>query len=169
MRLTRALSRSPLSPQSALPPLIPLEFLYAAPLATDPELSPDGTWVSYLAPAGKDNALNVWIGPVNASTPPRPLTAEGPWDMATGQFQWTADSRYILFLYDRTGGSRFRLYRQALDGSAPVDLLPRLGTDRPTEEELQRAGASGRPRRGFRWKKRMTPMKMMSRTSLPPS
>lgn len=134
-----------LFPQSALPPLIPLEFLFAAPLATDPELSPDGAWVSFLAPAGKDNALNVWIGPVNASTPPRPLTAEGPWDMAAGQFQWTADSRYILFLYDRTGGSRFRLYRQALDGSAPVDLLPRLGTDRPTGEELQRAGASGRP------------------------
>jgi len=65
--------------------------------------------------------------------------------MAPGQFQWTADSKYILYLYDRGGGARFRLFRQALDGSAPVDLLPRLGADRPSGEELARAGASGRP------------------------
>jgi dipeptidyl aminopeptidase/acylaminoacyl peptidase len=135
------------APQQAdLPPLIPLEYIYASPLATDPELSPDGQWLTYLAPAGKDNALNIWIGPVNNSFPVRPLTAEGPWDMASGQFQWTADSQYVLYLYDRGGGSRFRLYRQGLEpGSAPVDLLPRLGSDRPAGDELVKAGASGRP------------------------
>ena len=147
LSLSHSRPPSPLPPpfQAALPPLIPLEFLYAGPLATDPELSPDGAWVSYLAPAGKDNALNVWVGPVNNSAPVRSLTAEGPWDMAAGQFQWSADSRFILYLYDRGGGSRFRLYRQALNGSAPVDLLPRLGSPRPSAGELASAGASGRP------------------------
>lgn len=43
-----------------LPPLIPRAILFGNPAKTDPQISPDGKYLSYLAPDEK-NVLQIWV------------------------------------------------------------------------------------------------------------
>ena len=43
-------------------PLIPRSEIFGNPDKTNPQISPDGKWIAYLAP--KDGVLNVWVAPV---------------------------------------------------------------------------------------------------------
>ena len=45
--------------QKLTTPLIPREVLFGNPERADPQISPDGTQLGYLAPV--DGVLNVWI------------------------------------------------------------------------------------------------------------
>ncbi len=45
--------------RAELPPLIPREVLFGNPARSDPQISPDGTQPSWLAP-DKNGVLNVW-------------------------------------------------------------------------------------------------------------
>ena len=44
-------------------PLIPRDVLFGNPQRAQARLSPDGKWLSFLAPV--DGVLNVWVGPVD--------------------------------------------------------------------------------------------------------
>ena len=131
-------------------PLIPVELLYGQPLATDPQISPDGAWLSYLAPSPPNNTLNVFIvplrngstnsssssssGPQQQQSPPKAfqLTRESAFDIDPGQYQWSPDSHFILYLFDRDPkvGDRYRLWRKDVSrpGEEAVDLLPEFST-----------------------------------------
>ena len=126
-------------------PLIPVELLYGQPLVTDPQLSPDGAWLSFLAPSPPNNTLNVFVVPLRntSSTPPPPnspapkalqLTKETSFDVEPGAYQWSPDSRFVLYLFDRDPkvGDRYRLWRKevAKPSEEAVDLLPELSTGR---------------------------------------
>ena len=60
------------------------------------------------------------------------LTRETAFDVDPGQYQWSPDSRFVLYLFDRDPkvGDRYRLWRK--DVSKPnedaVDLLPEFST-----------------------------------------
>ncbi len=45
---------------AAPPPLIPRDVLFGNPVKAGPQISPDGTRLSYLAPSDK-GVLNVWV------------------------------------------------------------------------------------------------------------
>lgn len=196
MAFFRAPTLSSTPPPTLLPhqallrdtPLIPVELLYGQPLATDPQLSPDGerdfefsfclfwkqgekkptlvktqksslfllpfpfpsneqtetgAWLSYLAPSPPNNTLNVFLVPLRNATandkdpaPPPPkafqLTKETTFDVDPGQYQWSPDSRFILYLFDRDPkvGDRYRLWRKDVSRPAEeaVDLLPEFST-----------------------------------------
>src|SRR5690606_9027160 len=44
-------------------PLIPRDVLFGDPDRTGVQISPDGRWISYLAP--KDGVLNLWVAPAD--------------------------------------------------------------------------------------------------------
>src|SRR3546814_3760067 len=63
----------PLAAQT-LPPLIERARLFGNPSKVQARLSPDGKWISWIAP--RDGVLNIWVAPFGDPTNARPLTAE---------------------------------------------------------------------------------------------
>lgn len=124
----RALARPNAIPSKG-PPLIPPEIipravLFGYPERTTPTLSPDGTRISYLAPA--DGALAVWVRTIGrdddrvvAADPKRPIR----------NAFWSPDGTRVLYLQDTGGDENFHLFAAAPDGEGePIDLTPYEGT-----------------------------------------
>lgn len=114
----------PAAPQ-AVPetPLIPRSVLFGNPERTRPRLSPDGKWVSYLAP--KDGVLNVWVAPLDQPKEARVVTK----DTSRGIrfYDWAYTSRHLIYAQDKAGDENWRLYSAAIDQDAIVDLTPLEG------------------------------------------
>ncbi|HXG72985.1 MAG TPA: hypothetical protein VNJ04_20520, partial [Gemmatimonadaceae bacterium] len=95
-------------------PLIPLEHFFDNPEIGGAQISPDGKWLSYVKPyKGK---LNVYIRPVNGTErDERVMTTDTV--RPVGQYFWSRDSRYLLYVQDKGGNENFRIY--AVDPSQP--------------------------------------------------
>lgn len=101
-------------------PLIARAKLFGNPTRAQGRLSPDGRWVSWLAP--KDGVLNIWVAPADAPENARPLTAETARPIR--QHFWAPDSSCILFVNDRGGDEDFLLYAVAPTGGEVKALTP---------------------------------------------
>lgn len=79
--------------------LIPRRTLFDNPTFFGAKISPDGRWISWLAPV--DGVLNVWIAPATDMKAGEPVTR------TTGRpinwQDWSADGRFLMFLNDETG------------------------------------------------------------------
>lgn len=106
-----------------LPPLIPRELLFGPPARLAPQLSPDGRFVAFLAPAGE--GLGLWVQEVETSAPPRVLTPERRRDLR--QFFWQPDGQGLLYVDDPTGEEDGSLYQVPLSGGTPRRLTPPRG------------------------------------------
>ncbi|KAI9221422.1 Alpha/Beta hydrolase protein [Blastocladiella britannica] len=114
----------------------PVDTFFASPDRAAPQLSPNGQYLSWLAPGTTTAAKNlqVWIQPLaefrcNGVHPdttgdsPQQITHHPTHDIR--YYKWTLDSSHLLFLQDTDGDEDFRLYRVPINGSAePVDLTP---------------------------------------------
>src|SRR6202158_5527912 len=102
-------------------PLIPREVLFGNPERADPQISPDGTQIGYLAPV--DGVLNVWIRTLG-KTDDRPVTADKHRDIRN--FLWQYDNKHILYVQDVGGGGdeNWRLYQTDLATKQTKDLTP---------------------------------------------
>jgi len=87
-------------------PLIERAKLFGNPSKTGGRLSPDGKWISFIAP--RDGVLNVWVAPIATPDQARPLTAEKTRPIR--QAFWSPDSKSILFVNDKGGDENFLLY-----------------------------------------------------------
>ncbi len=87
-------------------PLIPRAKLFGNPTKIGGKLSPDGKWISFIAP--RDGVLNVWVAPIATTDQARPLTAEKTRPIR--QAFWSPDSKSILFVNDKGGDENFLLY-----------------------------------------------------------
>ncbi len=102
-----------------LPPLIPRDVLFGNPERAAPQLSPDGTRLSYLAPL--DGVLNVWVGDVDGSNA-RPVTQDR--DRGVRVYTWAHDNRHLIYLQDRGGDENWRLYRVHPESGSERLLTP---------------------------------------------
>ncbi len=87
--------------------LIPRSVIFGNPERTGARISPDGKYISFLAP--RDGVLNVWV--VERGKPmaeARPLTNEKVRPIRS--HAWAANSREILFANDKGGDENFLLY-----------------------------------------------------------
>ncbi|MET0370904.1 MAG: S9 family peptidase [Sphingobium sp.] len=91
---------------SAAAPLIERQKLFGNPARAQLRISPDGKWLSWLAP--RDGVLNVWVAPASDPAAAKPVTSEK--DRPIGQHSWTADSAMILYVQDKGGDENFLLY-----------------------------------------------------------
>ena len=91
---------------SADVPLIPRDALFGNPEKAGGRISPDGKWLSWIAP--RDGVLNVWVAPASDMSKGRPITAEKVRPIR--QYFWAPDSKQILYVNDKGGDENFLLY-----------------------------------------------------------
>lgn len=100
--------------------LIPRKDIFGNPERTQVRVSPDGKWLSFLAP--KDGVMNVWIAPVAEPKNARAITEDKK--RGIRQHFWAQNSRYVLYLQDNAGDENFLLYATGVDGGGTRNLTP---------------------------------------------
>jgi dipeptidyl aminopeptidase/acylaminoacyl peptidase len=104
----------------AAAPLIPRQALFGNPTKAAGRLSPDGKWVSWLAPS--NGVLNVWLAPASDLSAAKAITAST--DRPIRQYFWSPDSRRVLYIQDKGGDENFLLYGIDVASGAETTLTP---------------------------------------------
>ena len=99
--------------------LIPREVVFGNPEKADPQISPDGAMLAYLAPV--ENVLNVWVRTIGAEDD-KPVTKDD--NRGIRRYFWAADSKHIMYLQDVGGNENFRLYGVNLETDEVKDFTP---------------------------------------------
>jgi dipeptidyl aminopeptidase/acylaminoacyl peptidase len=87
-------------------PLIARDKFFGNPTKTAGRLSPDGKWLSWIAP--RDGVLNIYVAPASNPAAAKPLTNERQRPIRS--YFWSPDSKQILFINDKGGDENFLLY-----------------------------------------------------------
>ncbi|MGJ4730371.1 S9 family peptidase [Luteimonas sp. SDU101] len=100
--------------------LIPREALFGNPERANVQLSPDGKYLSWVAPL--DGTLNVWVAPAGDLSAARAVTR----DSARGirSYFWSYRPDTLLYLRDSGGDEDFHLYAVDLTSDQSRDLTP---------------------------------------------
>jgi dipeptidyl aminopeptidase/acylaminoacyl peptidase len=101
-------------------PLIPRAKIFGNPTQTAGRLSPDGKWLSWIAP--RDGVLNIYVAPAANPKAAKALTAEKVRPIR--QYFWSPDSKQILFINDKGGDENFLLYGVDVVSGAQRTLTP---------------------------------------------
>src|SRR5579859_7397645 len=101
-------------------PLIPRSALFGNPVRAQARLSPDGRYLSFLAPQA--GVLNVWVAPLGKLDAAIAITADKK--RGIRQHYWADDGRHILFLQDEGGDENWRVYSVDVETHQQVDLTP---------------------------------------------
>ena len=126
---------APADPAAAAPAsldqveLIPRDALFGNPERANVQLSPDGRYLSWVAPL--DGTLNVWVAPADDPAAARAVTR----DTARGirSYFWSYRDDTLLYLRDSGGDEDFHLYAVDLVSGESRDLTP---YDRTTAQVL---------------------------------
>ena len=122
--LTAGCTTTPPAPSAAQAvaavPLIERSRLFGNPSKVGGRISPDGLWLSWIAP--RDGVLNVWVAPVADPAQARPLTAEKQRPIR-GTF-WSPDSKTVLYINDQGGDENFLLYGVEVASGALKNYTP---------------------------------------------
>ncbi len=106
------------------PPLIPLDELFGNPVKASPQLSPDGTRISYLAPSDK-GVVNVWVKTLGKDDDVQ-ITNETSRSIYTENL-WAYDGKHYLHIQDVGGNEDFHVYSTDLETRIVRDLTPFQG------------------------------------------
>ena len=93
---------------AALPadtPLIPRAALFGNPVKSGAQLSPDGKWLSWMAPVG--GVMNVWVASIDKPQEGRALTDSK--DRPISAHFWSGAGDQILFVKDKAGDDEDQL------------------------------------------------------------
>jgi dipeptidyl aminopeptidase/acylaminoacyl peptidase len=101
-------------------PLIPRVALFGNPVRAQARLSPDGRYISFLAP--RDGILNVWLAPLGKLGDAKPITNDRK--RGIRQHYWAEDNRHVLFLQDEGGDENWRVYSVDIETGRQIDLTP---------------------------------------------
>jgi dipeptidyl aminopeptidase/acylaminoacyl peptidase len=99
-------------------PIISRKVLFGNPEKASVMLSPDGKYISYLAP--KNGVLNVWVAPKDDLSKAKSITNDR--DRGIRQYFWSYDNNHILYMQDEKGDENFRLYSHDFKANS-TDLL----------------------------------------------
>ena len=101
-------------------PLILRSALFGNPVKFGALLSPDGKWVSWIAPV--NGLLNVWVAPSDKPEVGKVITASTDHPIST--HFWSSDSNQILFIKDNGGDENFHLYGVDIITGKQQDYTP---------------------------------------------
>jgi dipeptidyl aminopeptidase/acylaminoacyl peptidase len=108
---------------AATPPdvsLIPRSALFGNPVRTQARVSPDGKYISFLAP--QDGFLNVWLAPYGKLGSAKAITSDKK--RGIRQHDWAMDGRHIIYLQDEGGDENWRVYSVDVETAKTIDLTP---------------------------------------------
>jgi dipeptidyl aminopeptidase/acylaminoacyl peptidase len=100
--------------------LIPREHLFGNPSRAQARLSPDGAFMTWLAP--DEGVMNVWIAPRDDLAAARALTS----DRGRGirNHFWALNGRYVLYVQDKGGDENFHAYAVDVATGEERNLTP---------------------------------------------
>ncbi|MGO3128005.1 MAG: alpha/beta fold hydrolase [Luteimonas sp.] len=100
--------------------LIPREALFGNPERAGVQLSPDGQYLSWIAPV--DGTMNVWVAPADNPGAAKAVTQ----DTARGirSYFWTYKPGTLLYLRDTGGDEDFHLFAVDVESAQARDLTP---------------------------------------------
>ena len=101
-------------------PLIPREAIYGNPVRAQGRISPDGKWLSWLAPY--EGVMNVFIAPADDMDAVRRMTSAT--DRPIPQYFWSPLSDSILYVQDKAGDENYLLYQVDLESGEERNLTP---------------------------------------------
>ena len=110
---------------SATLPLVPRAKLFGNPTRAQARISPDGRWLSWLAP--KEGVLNIWLAPIDDVGAARAITN----DRKRGiRFHaWAYDGVHLLYMQDEGGTEDWHIYAVAIESGETRDLTPLPGVN----------------------------------------
>ena len=122
--LVTASALLPLAAVSAQPlagvPLIPRDALFGNPVKAAGRISPDGKWLSWIAP--RDGVMNIWVATAANPAAAKALTNERTRPIRS--YFWSPDSKQLLFVNDKGGDENFLLYGVNVATGAERALTP---------------------------------------------
>lgn len=101
-------------------PVIPRSALFGNPEKAQARLSPDGKFVSFIAP--KDGVLNVWVGPRSDPSAAKPVTNDTK--RGIRQHFWAYDNKHVLYQQDEGGDENWHIYATDVVTGITTDLTP---------------------------------------------
>lgn len=101
-------------------PLIERAKIFGNPSKSGGKISPDGQWLSWIAP--RDGVLNVWVAPASDPSRARPLTEEKVRPVRSSF--WSPDSKVLLYIQDKGGDENFLLYGVDVASGKPSSYTP---------------------------------------------
>lgn len=105
--------------------LIPRSVLFGNPQRAQARLSPDGEWLSFLAPV--DGVLNVWVGP--ADNPDAAVAVTEDKVRGIRSHGWAYNSEYIVYTQDKAGDENWHVYATNVENKKTTDLTPIEGVN----------------------------------------
>jgi dipeptidyl aminopeptidase/acylaminoacyl peptidase len=108
---------------TAAVPLIPRASLFGNPTKSYAQISPDGRFLSWLAPV--DGVLNIWVGPTEAPERAEAITDDRK--RGIRMYGWTYDGRHLVYLQDQDGNEDFHLFAVDPQDRVCRDLTPYTG------------------------------------------
>ena len=106
--------------RTEVPALIPRKVFFGNPDKSFPQVSPDGTQISFLAPL--DGVLNVWVAPADDPSSARPVTRDT--GRGVRRYDWTYNGNQIVYLQDTGGDENWHLYTVNLETDEIRDVTP---------------------------------------------
>ncbi len=103
--------------------LIPRRVLFGNPQRASARVSPNGKWLSYLAPV--NGILNVWVAPINDLAAAKQVTDDTTRDIRS--YSWAYNGEQILHTQDTGGNEDFHVYATDVATLQTVDLTPLEG------------------------------------------
>ena len=103
--------------------LIPRQIIFGNPERVDPQLSPDGKYLSWTAP--KDGVMNIWVAPLGKLDEAKVITAETTRPIR--EYTWAYTSKHLLYKQDIGGDENFHWFRADLADGKVTDLTPYKG------------------------------------------
>ncbi|WP_338241072.1 S9 family peptidase [Aurantiacibacter hainanensis] len=102
-------------------PLIPRDHLFGNPTRAQGKISPDGKWVSWMAPW--EGVMNVFMAPADDESAVRRMTSAK--DRPIPAYFWAPDSQSLLYIRDKDGDENYLLYQVGIgEGSEEKCLTP---------------------------------------------
>jgi len=93
--------------QNQLPPLVDRELFFDNPEIAGGQLSPDGTFISFVKPL--NGVMNIWVKKLDEPfESARPVTADAARPIRS--YFWSRDGKYILYVQDKGGDENFNIY-----------------------------------------------------------
>jgi dipeptidyl aminopeptidase/acylaminoacyl peptidase len=105
--------------------LIPRAKLFGNPTRALCQISPDGRWLSWVAP--KDGVLNIWVAPAGDIGAARVITDDRK--RGIRMYAWVPDGAHLLYMQDEGGTEDWHVYAVEIDSRAVRDLTPFEGVN----------------------------------------